>query len=139
VLHRALIGLAWFVRAGLIRSLSPLAPLMHWATNHLRWGEHRGGMFVEVEGIDRAGRPARRSWHLLAEGRDGPLIPSMAVEALVRKALAGEMPVMTGSPHCRPRYGDRQAHVPLPARPEKQLPSPLHAAPPGLQATHAAP
>lgn len=92
VLHRALIGLAWFVRAGLIRSLSPLAPLMHWATNHLRWGEHRGGMFVEVEGIDRAGRPARRSWHLLAEGRDGPLIPSMAVEALVRKTLAGEMP-----------------------------------------------
>ncbi|RUU02299.1 DUF4166 domain-containing protein, partial [Mesorhizobium sp. USDA-HM6] len=91
-LHRALIGLAWLVRAGLIPTLSPLAPLMHWATNRLAWGEHRGGMFVEVEGTDEAGGPSKRSWHLLAEGDDGPLIPSMAVEALVRKALDGRMP-----------------------------------------------
>ncbi|WP_137930205.1 SDR family oxidoreductase [Mesorhizobium comanense] len=92
ILHRALIGLAWLVRIGLVRSLSPLAPLMHWATNRLRWGEHRGGMFVEVEGADGTGAPVRRSWHLLAEGNDGPLIPSMAVEALVRKALDGRAP-----------------------------------------------
>ncbi|MER8922630.1 hypothetical protein [Mesorhizobium sp. M0802] len=32
ILHRALIGFAWLVRIGLVRSLSPLAPLMHWAT-----------------------------------------------------------------------------------------------------------
>lgn len=93
VLHRALIGLAWLVRAGLARSLSPLAPLMHWATNRLSWGEHRGGMFVEVEGADEAGKPIKRSWHLLAEGDDGPLIPSMAIEAIVRKALDGRMPL----------------------------------------------
>jgi Domain of unknown function (DUF4166) len=92
LLHRALIGLAWLVRARLLRSLSPLAPLMHWATNRLRWGEHRGGMFVEVEGADHAGASVKRSWHLLAEGSDGPLIPSMAVEALVRKALDRHAP-----------------------------------------------
>ena len=92
-LHRALIGLAWLVRAGLVRSLSPLASLMHWASNRLVWGEHRGGMFVEVEGADKAGRQARRSWHLLAEGDDGPLIPSMAVEAIIRRALDGRMPL----------------------------------------------
>ncbi|BCM16298.1 SDR family oxidoreductase [Mesorhizobium sp. J8] len=92
LLHRALIGLAWLVRAGLARSLAPLAPLMHWATNRLSWGEHRGGMFVAVDGADAEGRPIRRSWHLLAEGDDGPLIPSMAVEAIVRKALDGRMP-----------------------------------------------
>jgi hypothetical protein len=92
ILHRALIGLAWLVRIGLVRSLSPLAPLMHWATNRLRWGEHRGGMFVEVEGAGGTGAAVRRSWHLLAEGNDGPLIPSMAVEALVRKALDGRAP-----------------------------------------------
>ncbi|RWQ65382.1 MAG: hypothetical protein EOS86_15075 [Mesorhizobium sp.] len=74
VLHRALIGLAWLVRAGLVRSLLPLASLMHWASNRLRWGEHRGGMFVAVEGADRSRTPVRRSWHLLAEGNDGPLI-----------------------------------------------------------------
>jgi hypothetical protein len=73
--------------------LSPLAPLMHLATNRLHWGEHRGGMFVEVEGSDQAGAPVRRSWHLVAEGDDGPLIPSMAVEALVRKALDGHAPL----------------------------------------------
>src|SRR5262249_20831355 len=92
ILHRALIAFAWLVRAGLVRSLLPLAPLMHWATNRLRWGEHRGGMFVEVEGTDGAGAPIRRSWHLLAEGDDGPLIPSMAVEAIIRKALEGHSP-----------------------------------------------
>ncbi|MEI9405244.1 DUF4166 domain-containing protein [Mesorhizobium argentiipisi] len=92
VLHRALIGLAWLVRAGLVRSLSPLAPLMHWATNRLSWGEHRGGMFVEVEGTDAEGGPARRSWQLLAEGDNGPLIPAMAVAAIIRKALDGRMP-----------------------------------------------
>lgn len=92
VLHRALIGLAWLVRIGLVRSLSPLAPLMHFATNRLRWGEHRGGMFVAVEGADQAGAAVKRSWHLLAEGDDGPLIPAMAVEALVRKTLDGQNP-----------------------------------------------
>jgi hypothetical protein len=92
ILHRALIGLAWLVRIGLVRSLSPLAPLMHWASNRLRWGEHRGGMFVAVEGTGETGEPVKRSWHLLAEGDDGPLIPAMAVEALVRKTLDGQAP-----------------------------------------------
>ena len=92
ILHRALAALAWLVRLKLLPTLSMLAPLMYFATNHLRWGEHRGGMFVEVEGIDASGAGTRRSWHLLAEGSDGPLIPSMAVEALVRRALEGRLP-----------------------------------------------
>jgi hypothetical protein len=94
VLHRALGVLAWFVRLRLLPALSMLAPLMYWATNHLRWGEHRGGMFVELEGADGSGAPLKRSWHLLAEGEDGPLIPSMAVEALVRGALEGRSPLL---------------------------------------------
>jgi hypothetical protein len=93
VLHRALAALAWLVRLKLVPTLSVLASLMHFATNHLRWGEHRGGMFVEVEGADESDTPLKRSWHLLAEGDDGPLIPSMAVEALVRKALEGHSPL----------------------------------------------
>jgi|GEM_PF-6992571 len=35
---------------------------------------------------------AVRSWHLLAEGDDGPLIPSMAIEAIVRRSLDGQRP-----------------------------------------------
>jgi hypothetical protein len=92
ILHRALAALAWLVRLKLLPALSTLAPLMYFTTNHLRWGEHRGGMFVEVEGTNESGPPIKRSWHLLAEGSDGPLIPSMAVEALVRRALEGRPP-----------------------------------------------
>jgi hypothetical protein len=92
LLHRALIALAWLVRWRLVPSLSPLAPLMYRVTNRLRWGEHRGGMFVEIDGRQANGEQVKRSWHLLADGDDGPLIPSMAVEAIVRKALAGQQP-----------------------------------------------
>ncbi len=92
VLHAALRTLARAVRAGVVPSLVPLASLMHRATLLLRWGEHRGGMFVEVEGRARNGMPIRRSWHLLAEGDDGPLIPSMGVAAVVRNVLDGRSP-----------------------------------------------
>ncbi len=92
VLHRALIALAWAVELGVVRSLAPLAPLMHWATNRMRWGEHRGGMFVELKGARLDGALETRSWHLLAEGADGPLIPSMAVQAIVQKHLDGAPP-----------------------------------------------
>lgn len=65
---------------------------MHFVTNHVRWGEHRGGMFVEVAGQSANGESVRREWHLLAEGNDGPLIPCMAVEAVIRQLLAGQTP-----------------------------------------------
>jgi hypothetical protein len=92
VLHRALNALAWLVSWRIVPSLSPLSSLMHSAINVLRWGEHRGGMFVTVGGTSADGTPVERSWHLLAEGNDGPLIPSMACEALIRGVLAGRKP-----------------------------------------------
>ena len=101
VLHRALIGFSWLVRLGVLRSLSPLSRLMHQVTRWLRWGEHRGGMFVEVAGDDDDGVEVTREWHLLAEGDDGPLIPSMAIEALVRKTLAGSPPAAGARPAVR--------------------------------------
>ena len=92
VLHRALNVLARAVPLGLARSLAPLAPLMHAASNALRWGEHRGGMFVAVTGAAADGRTVERSWHMVAEGDDGPLIPSMAAEAIIRRRLEGRRP-----------------------------------------------
>ncbi len=76
-LHWALTGLAWLVRLRLLPSLSWMAGAIHFVTNHVRWGEHRGGMFVAVTGRGADGSPVLREWHLLAEGNDGPLIPSM--------------------------------------------------------------
>jgi hypothetical protein len=92
ILHRFLAALAWLVRLRIVPTLSPLAPLMRLVMNHVRWGEHRGGMFVEVEGATASGSPITRSWHLLAEADDGPLIPSMAVEAIVRNVLQQDQP-----------------------------------------------
>ncbi|CAF1531636.1 unnamed protein product [Rotaria sp. Silwood1] len=92
ILHRILNGLAWLVRWRLIPSLTPFAPLFHWTTNVVRWGEHRGGMFVSIEGSDRDGQKQERSWHLLAEGDVGPFIPSMGIEGIVRRILVGKKP-----------------------------------------------
>ena len=49
-------------------------------------------MFVQVRGRADDGSTITREWHLLAEGEDGPLIPSMAVEAIVQQSLAGRAP-----------------------------------------------
>jgi hypothetical protein len=92
VLHRALNLLAWMVRFKLLPSLLPLAPLIYRVINVVRWGEHRGGMFVSVEGVTKDGQAIERSWHLLAEGDDGPLIPSMAAAAIIRGCRAGRRP-----------------------------------------------
>jgi len=92
VLHRMLIGLSWLVRLRILPSLLPFASLFHFVINILRWGEHRGGMFVSVEGTDQGGKGIERSWHLLAEGDDGPFIPSMAIQALILQCLAGREP-----------------------------------------------
>jgi len=102
ILHRMLNGMAWLVLKGALRSLSPFAPLFHVSAKYLRWGEHRGGMFVEVVGLDGQGQAARRSWHLIAEGGDGPFIPSMAAEALIRRTLDGHRP----GPGARPCTDD---------------------------------
>jgi hypothetical protein len=92
VLHRMLIGLSWLVRFRILPSLLPFAALFHFVINILRWGEHRGGMFVSVEGEKQGGERIERSWHLLAESGDGPFIPSMAIQALILNSLAGKKP-----------------------------------------------
>ncbi len=87
VLHRALNVLAKARAALRLPNLSPLAPFFYRVLNLMKFGEHRGGMFVEAKGPSGV-----RSWHLLAEGDDGPYIPSMAVEAILRKVHAGARP-----------------------------------------------
>ena len=90
--HRVLNGSAWLVRLKLLPSLSFLAPLMYRAINLFGFGEDRGGMFVVAEGVAPNGEKVARSWHLLAEGNDGPLIPSMAAEAVIRNCVADRRP-----------------------------------------------
>jgi hypothetical protein len=49
-------------------------------------------MFVTVSGALANGAPVGRSWHMIAEGDDGPFVPSMAAEVIIRHCLAGRTP-----------------------------------------------
>ena len=90
-LHRILNVLA-IVRAKLnLPSFVPMAPFFYRVLNFMKFGEHRGGMFVHATG-HKNGVPMESSWHLLAEGDDGPYIPSMAIESIVRKLFKNEAP-----------------------------------------------
>ncbi len=90
-LHRLLNLLAKLRARSLLPSMAPLAKLFYSVLNLAKFGEHRGGMFVEIEGTAGTQR-IKRSWHLLAEGDDGPLIPSMAIEILIRNRQRGLSP-----------------------------------------------
>lgn len=93
ILHRVLNLLANARARFRLPSLVPLSRLFYAVLNAMRFGEHRGGMFVRVRGRDISdGRETEQSWHLLAEGDDGPFIPSMAIEAIIRHLLAGNRP-----------------------------------------------
>ncbi|MBY3363697.1 SDR family oxidoreductase [Rhizobium laguerreae] len=90
---------ARLVHLRLLPSLQPFARLLQRASHAFAIGEHRGGMFVRVGGVDHAGQRLSCGWHLIAEGDDGPFIPVIGVDALVRRLLTG----------VRPENGARQA------------------------------
>ncbi len=98
ILHRLLNMLAKARAVFNLPTLTPLSPLFYRVLNLMRFGEHRGGMYVQVNGL-QGGQPVKKSWHLLAEGDHGPYIPSMAIEAIIRKILKG----------CKPEAGARPA------------------------------
>lgn len=92
ILHRALSTMAWLVRLRLLPTLSPFAKLFHAVLARLRFGADRGGMFVAVEGTRADGKRIERSWHLIAEGDEGPFIPSIGASLLLRRCLANDPP-----------------------------------------------
>src|SRR5688572_6963526 len=97
VLHR-LLNLLAHARARFgLPSLAPFSRFFYAVLNRMKFGEHRGGMFVHAQGF-RDGKEVESSWHLLAEGDDGPFIPSMAIEGIIRKLLAGDRPAAGARP-----------------------------------------
>ena len=88
ILHRVLNLLAQTRARFGLPAFTPFSGLFYTVLNLMRFGEHRGGMFIRARGrVD--GKDTEQSWHMLAEGNDGPYIPSMAIEAVVRKLLSG--------------------------------------------------
>jgi saccharopine dehydrogenase-like NADP-dependent oxidoreductase len=88
--HLVVWSLAGLVKAGWLSSATPFASPLHRIS---RWIEpfisHRGGMFVSMEGMDRAGRARRITWNLIAQHNHGPYIPCGAAIALAKKLAAG--------------------------------------------------
>jgi hypothetical protein len=102
ILQRLLGLCGWLVRLKLLPALAPFASLFHRVSQRLGFGEHRGGMFVTVTGTAIDGGRLARSWHLIAEGDDGPFIPAMAAEAIVYGWLSSRKP----QPGARPATGE---------------------------------
>jgi hypothetical protein len=143
---------ARLVRLRLLPSLLPFARLLQRASHAFAIGEHRGGMFVRASGVDHAGSKLTAGWHLIAEGDDGPFIPIIGVDALVRRLLTGTRP----ENGARPAAGElqladfvaalRRFQITSGIRMENEAPLPLYhrilgsaweRLPPALSALHA--
>lgn len=90
LLHLGLLGFSVPVRLGLLRTLKPAAPLLHWTAERFEpFGTDRGGMFVEISGDDANGKPHKRTWNLIAGAGDGPWIPAIPTVILAQKLAHG--------------------------------------------------
>ena len=86
--------LACLRAARLLPRLTLFAGLLNATARALDFmGTALGGMVVRVEGLDAAGRPSRRAWHIAADDDHGPEMPCMAAVLLARR-LAGHRAVL---------------------------------------------
>ena len=89
-LHLGLGAAGMLVRLGVMRSLVPFAGVARGLAGLLQpFGTDRGGMLVEAEGRDARGQRVRAGWSLVAEGGDGPAIPTLAGVGAVAPARRG--------------------------------------------------
>ncbi len=99
-LLRCLVAFSKFRALLRLPKFSFLAKPAHGLLNGLSHGEHRGGLYVKLRGPKM-----QKSWHIIAEGEDGPFIPSMACAALITKWAAGDTPA-TGA-----RIADKEVEL----------------------------
>lgn len=98
--QRAFAVLAWLRQIGVLKNPSSLAGILNTAANVFDpLGSALGGMVVRVAGLDAAGNPRKRAWHIAADHDHGPEIPCMAAILLARR-LAGGEPMACGAHAC---------------------------------------
>lgn len=98
--QRAFAMLAALRSWGLLARPARLAGLLNTSARALDFlGTPLGGMVLRVEGLDGAGRAARRAWHIAADHDHGPEIPCMAAVLLARR-LARGAPLPVGASAC---------------------------------------
>lgn len=90
--QRGLAALAWLRRRGVVKKPQRLAGFLNRASDVLDlFGSALGGMVVRVRGLDGAGEPVARAWHIAADDDHGPEIPCMAAILLARRIGAGSL------------------------------------------------
>lgn len=88
--HLGLWGASWLVRGELLHKPEKFAWRLLAAKKWLSFlGSDRGGMYVVMEGLDRAQQPKRLTWRLTARSGDGPYAPALASVALARRLVNG--------------------------------------------------
>ncbi|MEX3008644.1 KR domain-containing protein [Hoeflea sp. TYP-13] len=86
--QRGMEYLGRLARSGLPVRLTTLAPLLHKLRKFTRIGMSEvGGMVVKASGIGADGMKIDAAWSLLAKNGDGPVVPTLAAAAVVRKLL----------------------------------------------------
>jgi hypothetical protein len=101
-MHLGLYAAGWLVRRRVLHSLVPFARPFRWLAERLKgFGSNRGGMTVDAAGIDADGKPVRAIWSLVAEGGDGPVIPTLPALAAIRALADGRI----GEAGARPCVG----------------------------------
>lgn len=88
--HLGLWAASWLVRAGLVRSLAPLAPSLLAIKRRMSWlGSDRGGMFVALHGRGDDGEAKTVTWLLEAGSGHGPYVPTLTAVALAKRLISG--------------------------------------------------
>lgn len=81
---------SWLVRARFIKTLTPVARILHPLQSLTRsLGSDRSAMVVRLFG-DVAGKRVERRWTLIADQGDGPEIPTLSVTPIIARILSGQ-------------------------------------------------
>lgn len=88
-LHFGAWAMAWLVRLGLVRSLSPYAAQLHRMTLWFdSFGSGKSGFHMFMDGKDKAEKPMRVAVFIVARNAEGPNIPCIP-SLLITKRMAG--------------------------------------------------
>lgn len=92
VLHLGLHALAILARLPGVPPLPRFAAVLRRLAERYEYaGTDRGGMIVEVIGVEAAGRRVKATWTLIAEAGSGPTVPTLPAVAAVKIIAGGNL------------------------------------------------
>ncbi|MFL0797253.1 MAG: saccharopine dehydrogenase NADP-binding domain-containing protein [Cellvibrionaceae bacterium] len=99
ILHLGLWFLSFFSRFGIVKNWSRYSSVI---TRMSEWfvslGTDSGGMFVNLKGLDNSGQEKNIYWQLVAENGEGPNVPTIPAELLIKRLSKGD--VQSGAMPC---------------------------------------